>query len=158
MFLDAGGLFEENAWRGFALPWLQARHSPVIASVILGSLWSLWHVPVKLPIILDFGPVAFIVLFAVLTVKFILLSLVMAYFFNRAGAATLTAIAGHGLSNDSMGIGGMISSERFADQLAYEALLIVPMAVVTLVLVAVTKGRLGLPGRAAHAMAAGERG
>jgi membrane protease YdiL (CAAX protease family) len=43
--IAAGGLNEETGWTGFALPGLQARHSPLVASVILWFLWILWHMP-----------------------------------------------------------------------------------------------------------------
>jgi membrane protease YdiL (CAAX protease family) len=39
------GLGEEPGWRGFALPHLQKRHSPLIASLILAPIWALWHLP-----------------------------------------------------------------------------------------------------------------
>lgn len=38
-------LTEESAWRGFALPRLQAKHNALNASLILGILWSFWHLP-----------------------------------------------------------------------------------------------------------------
>ena len=39
------GLGEEPGWRGFALPQLQTRHSPLIATLILAPVWALWHLP-----------------------------------------------------------------------------------------------------------------
>ncbi len=39
------GLGEEPGWRGFALPRLQKRHTPLGASLILAPIWALWHLP-----------------------------------------------------------------------------------------------------------------
>lgn len=38
-----GPLAEEPGWRGFALPYLQSRFSPLIASIILGFFWGVYH-------------------------------------------------------------------------------------------------------------------
>ena len=41
LFFNATG--EEAGWRGFALPRLQARTSPLMAAVIIGVFWAAWH-------------------------------------------------------------------------------------------------------------------
>jgi membrane protease YdiL (CAAX protease family) len=46
--LAGGPLLEEPGWRGFALPRLQKRFHPLIASVVLGFLWASWHLPLIL--------------------------------------------------------------------------------------------------------------
>jgi hypothetical protein len=106
--------------------------------------------PVKFDLALTYGARGFLLMFAVLTVKFVVLSIVMAYFFNRAGASIPLAVAMHGISNQTVGFGGMVTSEALISQLLFETMLIVPMAVVAAVLIWRTSGRPGLP-RAVHA-------
>ncbi|HSJ54103.1 MAG TPA: CPBP family intramembrane glutamic endopeptidase [Anaerolineae bacterium] len=44
-FLIGGGGLEEPGWRGFVLPLLQKRSSPLRASLILAVIWGFWHLP-----------------------------------------------------------------------------------------------------------------
>lgn len=45
MTIIGGPLGEEFGWRGFVLPHLQLNNSPWMASVFLGLIWGLWHLP-----------------------------------------------------------------------------------------------------------------
>jgi membrane protease YdiL (CAAX protease family) len=41
----AGPASEEAGWRGFALPCLEAKYSALVSSLILGVIWTFWHLP-----------------------------------------------------------------------------------------------------------------
>jgi membrane protease YdiL (CAAX protease family) len=40
------GLLEEIGWTGFAFPKMSSQHNALGASILLGLLWGLWHLPV----------------------------------------------------------------------------------------------------------------
>jgi hypothetical protein len=86
--LDVGGVTEKTGWRGFALPLLHERMTPLAASLVVGVLWGVWHFPARPDILLGaHGVGGGALLLVILIVRFVFLSVVMTYFYNRAGAA-----------------------------------------------------------------------
>jgi uncharacterized protein len=49
---STGPLGEESGWRGFLLPKLLEGYTPLTASLILGVLWGLWHLPLYIKVML----------------------------------------------------------------------------------------------------------
>jgi len=145
LFLDIGAVTEETGWRGFAQPVLQGRMTPLAAALVVGLLWGIWHFPARPDILLGgYGLGGGVALLAILVARFLVLSVVMAHFYNRAGGSTLIAIAMHGLHNDSVGLMGRITDEGLAPYVISELALLAPIAVVASWLLILTRGRLGL--------------
>ncbi len=106
LFLNQGGLLEELGWRGYALPILIKRfHNPLIAAIVLGIAWSLWHFPRELPSLLT-GQENIRELFqgqAVFIVSCICATIVFTSFVNLSGGSILPAIMLHGMMNHFFG-------------------------------------------------------
>jgi membrane protease YdiL (CAAX protease family) len=64
ILLATDGLGEEAGWRGFALPEWLTRNGALAASLGVGLLWALWHVPLLVTdgAALDRTPLAFLLL------------------------------------------------------------------------------------------------
>jgi membrane protease YdiL (CAAX protease family) len=153
IFLDIGGVTEETGWRGFALPMLQNRVTPLAATLIVGLMWGVWHFPGR-PDILSgaYGLWGGALLLTILLVRFLVLSIVMTFFYNRVGGSTLIAMSMHGLHNDSVFLQGRINAEGLVPYVVSELSLLAPIVVVACVLMFIS-GRMVGPekGRTAKA-------
>jgi membrane protease YdiL (CAAX protease family) len=93
--LLVGPLGEEPGWRGFALPRMQSMYGPSRASLVLGVLWSGWHLPLFLLHGWSSAPVwAF---FAINTS----LSVFMTFGHNLSRGSVLVAILLHTVHNSA---------------------------------------------------------
>ena len=90
-----GGLSEEPGWRGFALPRLQVKFSPLVASLILGVFWAVWHAPAR------FGGVAAMSLEDTLInfVLILLVTVIFTWFYNRTKGSILAPALLHASMN-----------------------------------------------------------
>jgi membrane protease YdiL (CAAX protease family) len=80
-----GPFGEEPGWRGYALPELQVRRSPLAAGLVLAPIVALWHVP-----LVTTGQLAAVgipITFAI--------TLVYVWLFNRTGGSVLLTIVFH---------------------------------------------------------------
>ena len=96
--LVAGPIGEEPGWRGFALPILQSRYrqSPygsAKASLLLGLIWSGWHLPLFL--IQGWTTSPFWIYAIIVTA----LSVIITLAYNLSGGSVITAILVHNTFN-----------------------------------------------------------
>jgi membrane protease YdiL (CAAX protease family) len=93
-----GPLGEEPGWRGFALPRLQRLHGPLVGSLILGPLWTFWHLPLNLIPTWSHGDAAsggVILTILAGLVATVAYTIVFAWVFNNTYGSLLLAILLH---------------------------------------------------------------
>jgi membrane protease YdiL (CAAX protease family) len=100
-----GALGEEPGWRGLALPGLQTTLSPLVSTMILGVVVTVWHVPLlfleegglRPPIVVGFLLGSFAVTFW------------YTWLFNRTGGSVLMTLVSHA-AQGTITIGGLWSA------------------------------------------------
>jgi membrane protease YdiL (CAAX protease family) len=80
--ITAGPIGEELGWRGYALGVLQKRYSPFGASMILGLLWGLWHLPLWL--LSGYSGTDLLIYSVAFMAAIIATSILITYFYNKS--------------------------------------------------------------------------
>ena len=93
-------LGEEIGWRGFALPWLQKRFNTLESSLILGFIWSVWHLPLFW-IPGDFHQQLPLLWFLIQTVS---ITILYTWFYNATKGSLLIILLLHAASNTAFGV------------------------------------------------------
>jgi membrane protease YdiL (CAAX protease family) len=91
-----GPLGEEFGWRGYFLPRLLTVYRPVVATLVLGVLWSIWHYPLYARSIFSTPPRA-----STFTISVLCFSILMTIFWFRTKGNLLIAILFHWAVNVS---------------------------------------------------------
>ena len=96
-----GPLGEEPGWRGYALPALQARRTPLAATAVLAVVVTAWHVPL---LFLEPGGLApsFVVYFVVTTVA---VTFWYTWLFDHARGSILIVVVAHSVEGSIQGSG-----------------------------------------------------
>ncbi|HUS06130.1 MAG TPA: type II CAAX endopeptidase family protein [Bryobacteraceae bacterium] len=112
--LLGGPLGEEPGWRGYALPRLQERFGALRGSLLLGVLWTCWHLPLFAS---DAWPHPTLSLYLPLVMS---LTMILSFGTNMARFAVIPAILGHAVFN-SVGtyIGGLFATEPMSAENAF---------------------------------------
>ena len=96
-----GPLGEEIGWRGYALPRLTARLGLAPASLLLGLVWSCWHLPL---FFLSVGGDQFGQSFPTYLLQVTALSVAMGWLMGNTGGSLLLAVLFHSAINQTKDI------------------------------------------------------
>jgi membrane protease YdiL (CAAX protease family) len=144
-FFGGGALGEEIGWRGFALPRIQLRYGPLWGTLLLGILWSCWHLVDFLTASKgggqDTGFATFFTNFPIFTLAVISLAFIMTWIYNHTGGSIFIAILAHA----SVNIIEVLLIPRYLtlDQISSHRALLIGFGAPALLILILTRGRLG---------------
>lgn len=120
MFFLGGSFQEEFGWRGYALPRLLTLLNPLMASLFLGVIWGVWHLPLfYIPgVSQSFMPFG---IFWLLTIAF---SIVFTWFFLGTNRNLFSALLFHTAINTSLSLFPPIEQKIGGNQMALTYLMI----------------------------------
>jgi membrane protease YdiL (CAAX protease family) len=95
MIFPGSALGEEVGWRGFALPRLQSNRTALSASLVLGFLHALWH----LPLWLSGEPDHPLSLYPAFVIQFIAMAVIFTWLYNNTRGSLLLAVLFHAALN-----------------------------------------------------------
>ena len=96
ILLFGGPLNEESGWRGFMLPQLQLRFSPLVATLIVGLVWGVWHFPMHVNgFYPSAGPAFLVGELALRVLSTLLVAFLYTWFYNKTKGSVLVCILLH---------------------------------------------------------------
>lgn len=127
LFASLFPFIEELGWRGYVLDRLQEKHSALVSSLILGTVWSLWHLPTffirdSYQAGLGIGTPDFWLFFA----GIIPLTFAFTWIYNNTGRSTLAVILFHSMVNFT---GELIALSERADTLSIVLWIVVAIGI-----------------------------
>ena len=131
-------LGEEPGWRGYALPKLQRMIGPFWATMLLGVLWAVWHLPVFL---VKGWTSASVPAFVLIVIGY---STIITFVFNGSGSSVIAAVIAHSAANAcSRFVGELLAGVPTRQGVSVVLVMALSLLGVSALLVVFTRGRLG---------------
>ena len=144
-FFGGGPLGEEIGWRGFALPRMQKQLGPLWGTLLLGLLWTGWHLSDFLTMSKGGGQgtgwTTFLTNFPVFMLAVVSLAVIFTWIYNHTRGSIFIAILAH----TSVNILEVLLIPRYLtlDEISLHRALLTGVGVLALLLLILTRGRLG---------------
>jgi membrane protease YdiL (CAAX protease family) len=146
VFFGGGPLGEEPGWRGFALPHMQKRYGPLWGTLLLGVLWTFWHLPDFLsPSAQGGGPgtglATFLTNFPIFMLMVIALAVLFTWIYNQTRGSIFLAILAHAsINTPQLALVPLFPAVSFTH---LNLALLIAFGLPALLIVILTRGQLG---------------
>ena len=145
VFFGGGPLGEEPGWRGFALPRMQPRYGSLWGTLLLGVLWTFWHLPDFLTSQQGGGPgtglTPFLINLPIFLLLVIALAIILTWVFNHTQGSIFIATLAHASVNVPQVV--LVPLFLALDMTRLNLAAIIGFGVPALLIVILTRGRLG---------------
>ncbi len=145
VFFGGGPLGEEIGWRGFALPRLQSRYGALRGTLLLGVLWTCWHLPHFLTPAQGGGPgtgwATFLTNFPIFLLLVLALSILLTWIFNHNQGSLFISILAHASVNTPQVV--LVPLFLALDTTSLNLAALIGFGIPALVIVILTRGQLG---------------
>jgi membrane protease YdiL (CAAX protease family) len=140
------GLGEEPGWRGFALPRMQKQYGSLWGTLLLGILWSCWHLPDFLTASKGGGEgtslVTFLTNFPIFTLAVVSLSVIMTWLYNHTQESLFIAILAHACV-DAPEVAGWTTLFPTVSMIGMHWAILIAFGIPAILILILTRGRLG---------------
>jgi len=145
IFFGGGPLGEEPGWRGFALPRLQPRFGTLRGTLLLGILWTFWHLPDYLNDAQRGGPGTNLLSLLSINLPIFLLmvmgmAVIFTWVFNHTHGSVFIAILLHASINGFGTAMALFNASILANS---DLVICIAVVVPALLILILTRGRLG---------------
>lgn len=144
IFFIGGPLGEEIGWRGFALPRMQSRYGAVKATLLLGVLWTFWHLPLFFTSSQGGGPGTglsiFYINFPIFFMMVMALAIIFTWVYNHTKGSLFIAVLLHA-SIDTFSIVVSLFSAPIVTKT--DLPILIGSAIPALLILILTHGKLG---------------
>jgi membrane protease YdiL (CAAX protease family) len=147
IFFFGGPLAEEPGWRGFALPRVQASYGALRGTLLLGVVWAFWHLPDFLTRAQGGGPGTgwgeFFTNLPIFVLLVVALNIVMVWVYNHTRGSLFIAILLHASINTAGILPELFPVPNIPIMTLSNVALLIGLAVPALLILVLTRGRLG---------------
>ncbi len=123
--LLGGPIAEELGWRGYAQEMMQSKYNPNVTGLLIGFLWSIWHLPLFFFLPKAVGSMPILAYIPLMTA----MGVIFSWLYNKTKGSVLLAIFLHGGMNFAH---GFLGADVFSDTklLSIQVCFIIILAIV----------------------------